>query len=265
MISHVKTAAAVAVFCCSLCTALAGQVRAQPAPHDAHQGRHGGAFAAAAADTLHVEAVWSEQRRLRLLITDASGDPLTIETLRGIEAIVVAGDSEAFASLIETEHHFEARIPTLRLPAVIDVRFKASAAAPEERLVFNFDDYSKPIDAVPREAPAEIPDTLAGILRVLDEDRRAAEAIAAEKDDTSRLLPIEERIRERALAIDPYLKALSTAQRLHAEATVTLVVRTCWQLHIVLDNGTSAQLDATVAQLGEALDRVRAAVEGLVR
>ncbi len=142
-------------------------------PHLPHEGRHGGAFATAASDTLHVEAVWSEQRRVRLFLVRANGDPITLDTLRDVQLTAVAGATESVAALMEIDGHFEARIPTLQLPAAISVRLKMPDDAREDLLVFTFDDYSKQIDDIARPSPADIPDTLNGILRVLEEDRLA--------------------------------------------------------------------------------------------
>jgi hypothetical protein len=253
----VKFLAALAVWC-----AVAGTAAAQR-PHAPHSSRYGGAFATAASDSLHVEAVWSEQRRIRLLVTEASGDLLPLETLRNIAATVIAGGAESPAALIEIDAHFEARIATLRLPAVISVRFKASSASPEELLQFNFDDYSKPVDDFPRPSPSEVPGTLAGILRALEEDHRAVQTIYAEGVDAGRIFPIEERIRERVLAIEPYLGPLPAERRSQALSAITFVVRSCWLLHISMDNGNEAQLAASVTQLSDALTRIPAAVAGL--
>lgn len=254
---------AVALLSCLLTLAFTGPVLAQQAPHLAHEGRHGGAFATAASDTIHVEAVWSEQRRIRFFLVGATGDPLTLETLRDVEATAVVGGDESPAALIELDSHFEARIRTLPLPATISIRLKMSRGAPEDLLAFTFEDYSRQIDDIARPSPPEIPPTLAGILAALEEDRRALQTIFAEKVDANRLLPVEERIRERAIAIEPYLSNLPGQRRAEAQTAITSIVRSCWLIHIVLDFGNAAQFSDSVNQLNEALMRIPAAVSGL--
>lgn len=235
---------------------------AQPAPHAAHQPKYGGAIVTAASDTLHVEAVWSEQRRLRLFVSDASGSPLPTEVLREIEGSVMAGGRESSLALLELNGYFEARIPTLTLPASIIVRMKASSDSASEQLRFSFSDYSPELRGISTPSPAEIPDTLEGIVKALADDRRDVDTVI-KQEDMPLLLVIEDRIRDRVLAVDPYVDRLPLDQQAHARAAITAVVRSCWLLHTALDYGTRPQLDAAVTQMGEALDRVFAAVSGL--
>ena len=263
MILRVKTLAARAVLCCTVGSLAAPPLSAQ-VPHAVHGPRLGGAFASAAADTLHLEAIWSEQRRLRLLVMDASSEPLPIERLRGIEAVAIAGDRESPLTLLEADFYFEARLPTLSMPAAIVVRLKASADAPEDRLTFSFADYSPNILAIGIAAPAEIPGTLAGILSAVADDRRIVPALI-ELGDFTGLLDAEHRIRERVLAIEPYLEPLPAAAKVAAQSAITSVVRACWLLHTVMDYGNTPQRDAAVKRLGDAVDRTLAAVSGLAR
>src|SRR5258705_2822762 len=52
--------------------------------HRAHQGEHGGIFVADAGDTVHVEAVFQEQRRFRVYVSDPFGAPLRLPGARVI-------------------------------------------------------------------------------------------------------------------------------------------------------------------------------------
>jgi hypothetical protein len=237
---------------------------AQPAPHAAHGARLGGEFATAASDTFHVEAIWSEQRRLRVLVHDSSGAPVPMERLREIEAVVIAGDRESPLTLLEADLYFEARIPSLAMPAVINIRFKASAAASEDRLTFAFAGYSASGLGLGIPAPAEIPGTLAGILSAVADDRRAVPVLIGQADAAG-LVDAENRIRERVLAIEPYLEALPGHAKMTAQSAITSVVRACWLLHTVVDYGNMPQRDAAIKQLEEALDRIFAAVSGIAR
>jgi hypothetical protein len=218
-------------------------------------------FAAVSSDTLHLEASWSEQRRVRLFVSDASGSPLSLERLRTFTALAIAGNGESPFSLIEANAYFEARISTLPTPAVIVVLFKASATAPAERVTFSFSSYSAAV--VPGSlSPAEIPGTLKGILEALAAEQRTTQSVI-ERAEFSELLGSEDRIRDLVLATEPYLDRLSTEARGRAQLAITGVVRACWLLHTVLDYGTVPQRDAAIKQLNDALDRTLAALSGL--
>ena len=230
------------------CCALASPVAAQQ-PHAAHSARLGGAFATAAGDTLHIEVSWSEQRRVRLFVTDASGLPISLETLRNFEAHAVAGDGQLPFTLLEVESYFEARVPTMRLPATIEVRLKPHAAAQEERLSFSFTEHSAVIEG--SSTPAEIPATLEGVLDALAAEQRAMQSIV-DREAFIDLLGTEGRIRELVLALEPHLGSM-TAARPQAQAAIAAVVRACWLLHTILDYGSNAQRDAALTQLNDAL------------
>ncbi len=240
-----------------LCPPLA----AQPSPHAVHGPRYGGAFATAASDTLHIEALWTEQRRLRVFVVDASGGPVPIDQLRDLNALVIAGDRESPLALLESDGYFEARIPTLTLPAVITMRLRPPAAAARDEVTFSFSGYTLDVLGLASASPAEIPGTLAGIVAALADDRRVVRAMV-EQSEFSGLFALEERIRDRVLAIEPYLEPMPAAVRANAPAAIALVVRGCWLLHTVLDYGSADQRDAALSQLGEALDRLMAAVPG---
>jgi hypothetical protein len=195
------------------------RLSAQSAPHAAHDPRLGGAVAAIVSDTIHIEAVWSEQRRLRLFIWDATGDLLPLERLREIDARAIAASRESRLQLLEIEGYFEARIPTLLPPASIVVRVKASPALAEEQVAFTFATYSPDVLGLAMASPPDIPDTLAGILSAIAGDRREAKALL-EAGQFFALPLTEERIRERVLAIEPYLAALPAAERVKAAAAI---------------------------------------------
>jgi hypothetical protein len=263
MIARVKKLAALALLCGAVCSVVT-PAAAQSAPHARHQATLGGAFATAASDTLHVEAIWSEQRRIRVVVQDAIGAPVPLERLRGIEGVAVASGRESPLTLLEADEYFEARLPTLELPAVISVRLKASPAAAEDRLTFSFTDYSPIVLGLGIAAPAEIPGTLAGLLSAVADDQRAVPVLISQSDIAG-LFDAENRIRERVLAIEPYLEPLPAEAKLAAQAAITAVVRACWLLHTVMDYGTPPQRDAAVKQLVYAVDRVLAAVSGIPR
>jgi hypothetical protein len=248
------------------CVMMAGGITsafAQDAPHAAHGARLGGAFAAVAADTMHLEAVWSEQRRLRVYVWGASGEPLSIERLREIDGRVLAGGSESPLQLLEVESHFEARVPTLALPAAI-VLLVSVGGGPADRVPITFADYSPDTMGLAMASPPEIPSTLRGILDAVASDRREAEALLGKREFFAMSAP-EERIRERVLALEPYLGALTAGERVKADAAIASVVRACWLLHLALDYGDVAQRQAAFKQIADALDRTATLLAGIAR
>jgi hypothetical protein len=249
------------VVLCSAVVLKAALVSAQEAPHERHAARLGGSFATAASDTLHVEAVWSEQRRLRVFVVDASGGPAPVERLRDIEGVVRTGDSETALVLLEVDGYFEARIPTLPLPAAMLIVLKTSAGRSEDRLAVAFETYSPDAIGFGRAAPPEIPDSLPGILRGLADDRRAAQALM-DKGEVAAVSVPEERIRELALALVPYLDRLPRERRQSGNAALTEAIRASWLLHLATDYGNQPQWLAAFKQLADAVDRITAAFSG---
>jgi hypothetical protein len=237
---------------------------AQNAPHANHEAHLGGAFATIAADTMHVEAIWSEQRRLRLFVSLASGGQVPIERLRDIDAQATAANRTSPLQLLEIDGYFEARIPTLTAPAEIVVRLRVAPGLAEEKLSFSFASYSPDVLGLAMAPPPEIPDTLAGILNALAVDRREAQALL-ETGQYFAVPNVEERIRERVLAIEPHLASLTAAERTRADTGIAAVVRACWLLHMALDFGDVAQRLAAFRQIGEGLDRLTPLVAGIPR
>jgi len=233
---------------CAMALSVATPAMAQSAPHAAHEAHFGGMFSPAAGDTLHVEAVWSEQRRLRVFISTASAEPLTIERLRDIRARVLIGNRASALELLEVDGYFEARIPTLALPATMVVALTTPAAPAEERLTMTFSTYSADVRGFGSSPPPEIPVTFRGILDALAEDRRAAQSFI-DRGQFAFLSDPEERIRERAMAIEPHLDALDAGRRAR------------WLLHMSLDYGDLPQRLAAFKAIADGLDRL----DGLLR
>jgi hypothetical protein len=263
MIFGVKWLARV-VICGAFCCGIVAPISARQAPHAAHGPRFGGAFTTASNDTVHVEVVWSEQRRVRMFFTDASGSPLPLEQMRGVQARIMTGDRATPFVWLEVDYYFEARIPTLTLPAVMTVEIKLSDAATEERRSFTFRQYSPAIPGMDGSSPVDIPITLNGILAALAEEHRGMQSAIA-RGAFPELLGTEDRVRDLVLAIEPHLDAVRPETRRKAQSVVTNVVRACWLLHTVLDYGTAAQRDAVVDELSDLLEKVAATLPGTPR
>lgn len=241
-----------------------GNATAQQAPHFPHESRFGGIFASAAGDALHLEGIWAAQRRFKLLVIDGSGAPLTLDQLRSMRGKVVAGGRETPLVLLEADSYFEARIPTLTLPATIAVQFQSSPTASIEGLTFTFAGYSIDTSGDAAEAPIEIPATLEGIIQALRIDQQDGRARVA-RGDLSALTESEHRIRELVTALEPYVSARPEESRRGAEAARLRVMRGVWLLHIAFDYGNAAQTREAFSRLSAAIDDTIAAFGGVAQ
>jgi len=236
----------------------ARDAHAQEAPHAVHGARLGGSFAAAADDTVHVEVSWSEQRRVRLFVADASGAPIPIERLRDFEATATAAGIESRFTLLEVEGYFEARVPTLAQPASIAMRLRTGGGEAES-FTFVFAEHSAAMPG--SSSPVEVPPTVAGILDAVAHERRTMQQHLDGHTALEALGP-EERIRELVLALEPHVETKPPAERLRTQAAISAAVRAGWLLHTAIDYGSVEQRTAALAALDQALRDVAAAAGG---
>lgn len=226
--------------------------------------RRGGVLQPAAGDTLHVEAMWAEQRRLRVFVWDATGAPLPVERLREFAGTVRAADRESPLRLIEVDGFYEARIATLSLPATVEVELQPSPGDRTERLSFTFEAYSVDRSGLMMTAPIEIPPTLKGILDALAENRRELRTLV-ERGEFMAVYGPDDRIRDLVLATEPYVAQLPEAAQRAVEAVRTDVIRTGWLLHTAIDYGGEAQARAAAQMFDAGLDRLAALFSGIAR
>jgi hypothetical protein len=213
-------------------------------PHMPHRGEHGGMFVAGAGDAVHLEAVFQEQRRFRVYVSDPSGAPLGAEQLRALQVRVgVAGVESALATSADGPY-LEARIATQSLPATFTLIVKASAGG-EQRLNLTFGGFSvEPVDAtVP---PTVIPKTTPGVLVAIQEQTNAAEKLAAAGGYGQLYIPASH-LRELLLAMPPH-RSLEKA------------MRATWLVHLSGDDGSPAQSRAATGELRKAIDQLTRSV-----
>lgn len=229
----------------------------QPPPHD-HEPRFGGALFPAAGDTLHIEGVWSEQRRFKLFVSDPAGRLLPVDRLRAVRGRVLVGDRAFPLELQPGVAFLEARIPTMPIPAQFSVQVEVAPGGPEEGFELLFSDYSDERRARGEALPTVSPTTLPGILAAVRQDRRDGQWLLDRGELVTVSIPAE-RIRYRVLELEPYISRLRVSARPRAEAALLTAVRAVWLLHTATDYGNDVQIGAAFAALGLALDEVEAA------
>lgn len=229
---------------------LAVTLMIQSATHTTHYPRYGGQLFPVAGDTLHIEGTWPAQRVFRLYVYDVDSRPLPAERLRQISGRVEAGGSTAALVLADGEGFFEARVPTLKLPAEI-VLYLALANGAEDGAYFIFPAHSDDRALTFALEPTVIPETLALTLAALRDDVAGAEALM-EQQQSAFVFGPSIRARDHALALERFLPASGEA-RARAEAQIREAVRVAWLLHIASDEGTVAQVQAALDELRRAV------------
>ena len=232
--------------------------------HPPHEPLHGGQFFRAAQDTLHVEGVWPEQRRFKLFVTDEWGRPLSEARLRELGGRIVMGEVSAPLAVGADAEYFEARLPTLTMPAELALVLSVPGY-PDEGFQFSFHAYSDERNAVryPIE-PTVIPDSLPGILSALKTDLDQVAAVFAKGQLAFAYAPAD-RVRDHMLALETYLPGLPAAKRARVEGQIEAAVRAAWLLHTASDEGTLAQADAARVGLVAAVAEVMASFQDLQR
>ena len=239
------------------------------APQDArfhlpHEPLHGGQFFTAAGDTLHVEGVWPEQRRFKLFVADEWGRPLPEARLRELGGRVVVGDVSAPLTVGPDAEYFEARLPTLKLPAEPSLILSVPGRA-DEGFQFSFHAYSDERNAVsfPIE-PTVIPDSLPGLLAALTIDRDDIDAVFSRGQLAFVYAPAD-RVRDHVLALEAYLPRMDVTMRARAQAQIRTAVRAAWLLHVASDDGTPAQANAAREGLAAAVADVTSSFQEIKR
>ena len=216
-----------------------------PRRHAPHAGEHGGAMLAMFGDTQHVEAVWEEQRRFRIYISNTEGQLLAPRALRNWQVRVTGPSRQpAIASPSADGEYFEARIPSTPLPGT----FTVSAARPdgsEDAVTITFTSNSKPPPDLTL-MPTVIPPAPALIVAALNDHAAVAQRMVAEFQYASLYVPTT-RVRDLAVALTPSGASQSAAlQRL---------IRATWALHLAGDAGSPQEAR-------QAAERFNAAMEG---
>lgn len=219
----------------------------QAAPgHTTHYPRHGGQLFPMAGDTVHVEGTWPSQRVFRLYVYDVDSRPLAEDRLRAITGKVEAGGSTIPLVLRDGEDFFEARLPTLKVPAEIALQLTLAGGA-AEGVYFIFPGYSDDRALTFALESTVIPETLAATMAALRADIRDADALMAQQQSAFVFGPAI-RARDHALALERFLPAAG-AVRSRAATQIREAVRTAWLVHLAADEGTVADVEAALEEL----------------
>jgi hypothetical protein len=231
--------------------------------HSTHYPKHGGVFFPAAGDTRHVEGVWPRQRLLNVYVYDEDSRPLALERLRAMSGRVVIGTATFPLVLRAHDRMFEARIPTLKIPAELIVELRWPGRAEPEGLQVIFPHLTDVRARTFALEPTVMPRTLAGLLEALRKDAIDGERLIDEGQSAYVFGPAV-RAKDHALALDPFVAALAADPRARAESAVRAAVRAAWLLHTAGDDGTIEQTREAAAQLRDAVKDV-ASLLGPVR
>lgn len=221
--------------------------------HTTHYPRHGGLFFTAFNDTLHVEGTWPSQRLLRIYVSEADGGAVSRERLKSISGIVEAGGAKSGLRLRD-DGVFEARVPTLKSPAEIQVLLTENGETGGMHFIFASHSDERALSFALE--PTVIPATLQRTLAALREDVADA-ADLMEKQQSAFVFAPAVRARDHGLSLERFLPAEPGARAI-AEAAIRETVRIAWLLHITVDEDSEAQVRLAIDELRRAVDELPA-------
>ena len=199
---------------------------APPRRHATHAGQLGGLLVPLAGDTLHAEAVFSEQRRLRLFVTTTTGDPVTTERLRGLRiATRTADGSETPFVVTRSGDALEARLPTVALPATFVIIDRNGDAATPPSVIFSSYSIAPAELEIP---PTELPALDSEFVAAIEQHAVMALKLVAESQYGQVYLPTTH--------VRDLLIAMKTADA-NRDRALGAMMRANWALHLAGDNG----------------------------
>jgi len=229
--------------------AVAVLVQAPPV-HTTHYPRHGGQLFPLAGDTIHIEGTWPAQRVFRLYVYDVDSRPLPNERLRDIRGSAAAAGATSALVLREDEGYFEARLPTLPMPAEIELQLTLPGGA-SDGVYFIFPSHSDDRALTFALEPTLIPASLALTVAALQADVRAAADLLAQQQSAYAFGPAI-RVRDHALSLERFLPATGES-RARAQTQIREAVRIAWVLHVANDKSPLAQVQGAIDELRRAV------------
>lgn len=226
--------------------------------HADHQPRLAGTFAAAADDTLHLEAFLFPDNLFRVIVSDRSGQPLASDRLRVLSLRVDGRDTSL--QLLDDSGTFEAAIPMppdMSGPGPITIAM-ASPGRAAEMVTFRFTSFNTPDSQLVLVPPTEVPGTLAGILDMLRAESRETQAMLDSQPNHGVYISVT-RVRDLALAMEAYVATLPALDRTRATAAIREAVRVSWLAHAAADNGLPHHTRLGVILMRNAIAELRAA------
>lgn len=222
-------------------------VPAPPPRHASHAPEHGGMVVPMFDDTLHVEAIWQEQRRFRMRVTDAAGQPLDAARLSALDARVGVGEERAAFTPSADPDLIEARVATTTLPAAFVLRLRGSDGR-EAAATFFFPAYSMPPPSfeVP---PTPIPTTPLQIVAAIREQAAIARDMVGEFRSGMLYVPTTH-VRNLVLAL--------TARATAGDAVLEPLMRATWRLHLAGDAGLNQEIRAALVAFNTAVEQLAA-------
>jgi len=223
-----------------------------PAPkrHATHGGQLGGLLVPLAGDTLHAEAVFSEQRRLRVVVTTTSGDPLPVDRLSALRlAVRMANGSETPFAVTRTGDALEARMPTVAMPATFLLIDRHGDGTPPPSVRFDSYSIEPPALSVP---VTKIPTTDPEFIAAIDQHATVAIKQVADFQYGQLYLPTTH-IRDLLIAMD--------STRVDRERALRVMTRANWALHLAGDNGFRREVLEASSSFEGALRALAAAYE----
>jgi hypothetical protein len=225
------------------------------APHADHQPVQEGVFAAAAGDTLHLEATLQPGGVFRVIVNDRTGRPLPADQRQAIALRLVLNDVET-VMLLDNEGRFGAQVPAnLPFPATIAITLARSGPMPAERVAFTFTSHNTPDGELMLVPPTVVPPTRAGIVDALKNESAEAQAILDGRARHGALIALT-RVHDLALALEAYLPELKSEHRTRAATAIKEAVRLSWLLHAAIDVGIPPQARLGLMLMRDAVDEL---------
>ena len=223
-------------------------------PHAIHAGTHGGLMGTIRGDTLHVEGVWSEQRRFRVYVTDVAGEPLPLARLQQLAGQVSdpAGAASPLAAAAGGEY-LEARIGTVTAPAQFSVVIKGSQRG-DDVIGMNFPSYSVPPQDLLIPA-TRVPSTAAEIAASILEQHTAVKELIRGGQYGQLYLPTTH-VRNLVLALS---SSPETSRSVSRVAVVRQLMVATWLLHLDGDNNGPFEVRRAATRFDDAVVAVLAA------
>ena len=212
--------------------------------HTTHYPRHGGLFFTAFNDTLHVEGAWPAQRLLRIYVSEPDGRAVSKERLKAISGTVEAGGTKTPLRLRD-DGVFEARVPTLKMPAEILVLLTENGETGGMHFIFTSHSDDRALSFALE--PTVIPDTLTRTLAAMRRDVDDATELMEQQQSAFVFAPAV-RARDHALSLERFLPADPTARAV-ADAAIRETVRVAWMLHIAVDEDSATEARLVLDEL----------------